>query len=441
MNTKTLIYNVLRSSARLLRDVRIDVNSYFLRIINSFIRKREKHLFFFPHNNCKNDGYDILNNKADNVLVLCDSILQDERFHDCCISIMIYDKSKLSQYMSYVNNKSHVKNIRFIYFKDSYDVFFTFCRSSVIFTDNFYNPFLYKTNRQKVICLGYFVFPFKDDYFKIKRLGYKQALRTEKKRNRAFDYHISTSDLCSRELSVDSLLYLPKYVTLGFPRNDIFYSNCSHYRTKIIEALGFMPKTIISFVPTHRDYERKTHYLYDEKRSRPHSLFGVINDNDEKQLNEYLEKENIVIIAKAHPIQEQSIITKTIGHRIFYYKDLLEKCNTNLQEIMAASDMLVTDYSTACFDFLLTNKPSIFYFYDYDVQREYRKFFIESVYTFCAGDIVYDIHSFIEAITDNLNNPDKYEEKRHLIRDMLFYHNDGKSTDRIKDFVLDIVRK
>ena len=409
-----------------------------LKVVNVLTPKKGNNLFFIPHENCKNDNYDIINNGADNVLKLCDSILHDERFRNNNVSILVYDASRIGKYEEYCRSIGFEGNLNFVPYDNKIDYFRAYCHASIIFTDNFYTPFWYKINRQIAVCLGYFVVPFKDDFFKIKIKGYKQSLKDERLRNKSYDYHLSTSVFCSRELSVDSLLYLPKYINLGFPRNDIFFEDSTPYRKKIEKVIGFCPKTILAFVPTHRDYERSTSILYDKKQVHKHSLFGQITIEDETSLYKFLEEENIVIIAKAHPIQEQSVLTNTNSNRIYYFSDLIKDNPINLQEILAASDMMATDYSTACFDYLLTGRPSIFYFYDYEKERKSRMFFIDPITPLCAGDIVYDIKGFIEAIKENLKHPDKYLEKRLIIQKLLFYHYDGKATERVKNFVLDL---
>lgn len=431
MKKKSYLYQLLRN---IYRDI-LESLPLFLKIVNLFTPKEKHHLMFIPNENCRVDKYDIINNGSDNVLKLCHSMLNDKRFYDYHLSIVIYHIDNKNTYIEYCKKKQFKGKIDFISYDDKKSLFWSICSSEMIFYANFYHPISYKVSRQIIMCLGYFVLPFKDDYFKIERLGYEQAVKTARKRNKIFDYHLSESDFCSRELSVDSLIYLPKYISLGFPRNDIFYEKTSQLRDKICNAIGLSPRLIVAFVPTHRDYERKTSYLYDPTKSHPHSLFGDITIKDEDSLNEFLEKEDIVIIAKAHPMQEEKII-ETSSRRIIYFSDLSDYCQTNLQEILAVSDMLVTDYSTACFDYLLTDRPCIYYFYDYDVQSKSRKFFIDPVTPVCAGEIVCDIKGFIGAIKSIIEGHDNYAIKRKLVRDLIFRHKDGKSTERVKDFVI-----
>lgn len=431
MNKKSQLYRIGRS----IYFGAISVEMTFLRVVNFFIPKEKHRLMFIPSENCRVDKYNIINNASDNVLKLCDGIIKDERFKSYHLSIAVYNEEEIRLYKDYCDRFGFEGNIDFFLYDNRRSFFWMACRSSAIFSANFYWPIRYKVSRQIVMCLGYFVVPFKDDYFKIKRLGYKEALKIEKRNNRIFDYHLSTSTFCSRELSVDSLLYLPKYQPLGFPRNDIFFDDSSTYRQKIVKALGFNPKTILAFVPTHRDYERKSHFLYDAQKTHPHSLFGDITVEDNEKLNDFLEKENLVIIAKAHPMQDKNNITGTNSNRIVYFSDLIQNCQTSLQEILAASDIMATDYSTACFDFLLTDRPSIYYFYDYVIQRNSRDFFIDPITPVCAGDVVYNLQDFMLAVKNNIENPDRFAEQRKFVRNLLFYNNDGNSTKRVTDFV------
>lgn len=412
----------------------------FLKLINQLTPKKKNSLLFLPHQNCKNDSYDIINNSADNVLKLCDSILHDSKFTGSSISIIVYDNSKIPEYREYCKKTGYVGEVNFVSNDSRLDFFKAYCRASIIFTDNYYRNVWYKLKKQTVICLGYFVLPFKDDYIKVKGLGYKGEVKLRNQRNRLFDYHISTSNFCSRELSVDSLISLPKYKTIGFPRNDMLYESPVPFRRKLIDAIGFNPKVILAYIPTHRDYERKNSFLYNEKLVSRHSLFGNITDIEENSLNRFLKSEDIVIIAKAHPIQEQSILITDRNDRIVYFSDLIKKCNINLYEILAASDLLATDYSTVCFDYLLTDRPCLYYFHDYDAEYRSRTFFIDPIVPICAGDITYNIESFMNAIKLNIENPDRYANKRALVRDLIFYNKDGGSTKRVKNFVFDLIK-
>ena len=86
-----------------------------------------------------------------------------------------------------------------------------------------------------MVCLGYYT-PFKDDY----HLGNKFYENIRKKIDLSFDYHISTSSLSSRIISIDSGIRYSKFLNLGFPRND----NLLNFENKkvILEKLSNLLK-------------------------------------------------------------------------------------------------------------------------------------------------------------------------------------------------------
>lgn len=49
---------------------------------------------------------------------------------------------------------------------------------------------------------------------------------------------------------------------------------------------------------------------------------------------------------------------------------------------MAVSDVLITDYTSAYFDFLLLDKPVVFNFYDFEEYSETRGFSFTPIKTF-----------------------------------------------------------
>lgn len=406
----------------------------FFWLVNVLTPKDKHAIFFIPHINCKNDCYDIINYHSDNVLCLLNRSLVDSRFSSYHLYILIYQEEKIADYDLYIKNKSFKGSYSFVLYDDKKSFFKAFKKSYYIFTDHYYFQYLYKTKRQKVICLGYFAAPFKDDYWKIKRIGYRNSIHENLRMNRSFDFHISPSDFCSRELSVDSLIYLPKYLPLGLPRNDIFFENNSKIREKIYDSLGYKPRYIITYAPTHRDYENPNRVLSDSTLTHNRTLFGNSNQKEEKNLVSILESLDAVIIAKIHPSQAMSILNLYSNNRLTCLQELTKNRNINLQELLAASDLLITDYSTTFYDYLLTGRPIIHYCYDYDIQLQNRGFTYNPIIPFMPGKIVFNFDDLCKTLKNSLISKDIDEKKMDFVRSLLYLQPDGHSTDRIVEY-------
>lgn len=406
-----------------------------LRCINYFTSKGDKAIMFIPHQNCLFDNYDIFNYRSDNVLAFLHYIITNPAYSDWKLNVVYYHNDKLDKYISYCR-ENNLNQIDFVFHSSSYQFFKAFCSSRLVFTDNYYLPIRYKTSGQTVVCMGYYAAPFKDDFYKIERIGYKESLHLNKVVNESFDYHLSTSDMCSRLLSVDSLIYYPKFLSLGFPRNDVLYEPAGAMRQLFCKAMGRTPRKIICYAPTHRDFEEHNNVLHDDNIVSKKTLFGSSNPEDERVLNDVLEKHDAIIIAKVHPKQERSVLIDGSCSRVVLYSELVKKYPFCLHDLLLVSDALITDYSSTFFDYLHMNRPILFYFYDVDKLDSNRGFFINPIYPMCAGDVAYTMDQLATMVDDVLEGNDRAAMKRNYVHSMVNLYQDGKSSERIASYFL-----
>ena len=102
----------------------------------------------------------------------------------------------------------------------------------------------------------------------------------------------------------------------------------------------------------------------------------------------------------------------------------------DFNELVKVCDMLITDYSSVCMDFVLVNKPCIFYAFDLDSFNMGRSFYFD--YSDVPGPVVKTFDELMEAIKNATADNRKAEAFKALHMSAV----DGKSTERIVDFVL-----
>ena len=93
------------------------------------------------------------------------------------------------------------------------------------------------------------------------------------------------------------------------------------------------------------------------------SIWGYESENEIKSLDVLLEKTNSIVIVKIHPDQARNILATEKSKRIILYSDIIEKIPTSLNEMMAISDFMISDYTTAAYDFMCVDRPIIYYWY------------------------------------------------------------------------------
>ena len=186
-------------------------------------------------------------------------------------------------------------------------------------------------------------------------------------------------------------------IRTGYPRNSIFYNSetMEKCRTKAMnllyaQGLAVTDNTkIITYMPTFRD---NTQDVFSFKKL----------DNDPK-LCAILQKHNAVIVQRAHFVSSQrnAETVKTDNSRITALDEI------SSQELLAATDLLITDYSSCFFDYLVLDRPIIHYLYDYEYYaNEDRGLYYKKEDVVC-GDVAVNEDELLRFLDENLNAPEK----------------------------------
>jgi CDP-ribitol ribitolphosphotransferase / teichoic acid ribitol-phosphate polymerase len=207
-----------------------------------------------------------------------------------------------------------------------------------------------------------------------------------------------------------------KIYPIGVPRTDIFFSQNykEEKRKELFNQYPFLKsKKVILFAPTFRGNGQSTAY-YPIEKLNIHLLYEKLKD-------EY------VFLFKLHPfIDNKSIFPSQ--YKDFFY-DFSEYKEIN--ELLLVTDLLITDYSSVCFEYALLNKPMIFFAFDQEEYAEQRDFYYDYS-SFVPGSIVKTTNELIEKITLK-----EYSmEKIPPFVDYFFDYKDCNSSNRfIKELI------
>ena len=102
------------------------------------------------------------------------------------------------------------------------------------------------------------------------------------------------------------------------------------------------------------------------------------------------------------------------------------------EELMVCADMLITDYSSVFFEYLLFDKPIMFYVPDLEKYTDKRGFYLN--FNKLPGRIVRDKKNLKYNIKEALYNDDM-SESREDFRTRYMNGCDGKATKRIMDYI------
>lgn len=216
------------------------------------------------------------------------------------------------------------------------------------------------------------------------------------------DYVISTSETITNIYLSAFRKKIEYVIQLGQPRNDYFYSeHINPFKER------FNGKKIILYMPTHRN-AGKTPIDVD-------SLFDL------NKINEMCIKNNCVFLIKKHFYHASDTPMKGKYEAIM---DITSEV-VESQVLLDSADILVTDYSSCYIDYLLLDRPILFYNYDMEdyLKNDRDLYFDYDEVT--PGEICGTKDEFEIVLDKLLSGNDTYKAKRQEICD-LFYSKDNQ---------------
>ena len=293
------------------------------------------------------------------------------------------------------------------------------------------------SRRRTVIDLLHGV-PIKNTGIMVPGRDEPQTEKKEIKKRDAITYHTVPSDLVRYFLSACYSVSLRKFPITGDPRNDTLIKlkdNPEIIRDQIVEKcdIGVDFEKIILYAPTHRDP-----CMLAENEERPPQFFPF-PDFSREQLVAWLEEKSAILLLRTHAlstgydnqISDISRIPPGVGssNRVYFCP---HKLMSEANELLAAVDILWTDYSGIYLDFLLTERPVLFIPYDLQEYKKYRGILFD-YNLITPGPKVLHQASLLGKSSNFLDTSkeDVYAERRKWLKKLFHEHTDGQACDRI----------
>ena len=174
------------------------------------------------------------------------------------------------------------------------------------------------------------------------------------------DYFVSSNRLFSETVSRTLMIPREKILDIGLPRNDAFFDSAKLQRmnSRVRDKYGLGDEDfLVLYAPTFRG-----------------------NSGEDR-----LQIHDSVDTGLVDAIRERTGKKPVFFLRRHYYHRGEEPCSAyinvsaypDMQDLLAAADMLITDYSSAMWDFALTGKPCLLYVPDLDEYLSRRGFYTE----------------------------------------------------------------
>ena len=221
----------------------------------------------------------------------------------------------------------------------------------------------------------------------------------------------------------------------GMPRNDfLFIKDGRDILCKILKK-NLKMKKIVFYMPTFREsamkYEKDVIKIWK-------NLFGFQGFSD-VEFNNFLKENNIAVIVKIHQYEEEFVIRHI---EKFDLEDVyilsqydLRKSGYDLYETLNAADLLITDYSSVYFDYLLLDRPILYTPVDLEHYRKTRGLLLEPYDFWTPGTKVSNQDDLQKEILKLLQDRNYYGKERRNIKKVVHRYTDGRSCERIFDII------
>ncbi|HQF37399.1 MAG TPA: CDP-glycerol glycerophosphotransferase family protein [Candidatus Dojkabacteria bacterium] len=253
----------------------------------------------------------------------------------------------------------------------------------------------------------------------------KRDLSVWRTLRKSTDYVICYSNFDSTYFFNHELLNdlpLPEFIPLGHPRNDFLVrmKDNTDYLEKQRKRLGIpYDSKIILFAPTHR--EPKTFDgFYDKQLLELHI-------RQFEEIDKVCAERNLYILYRPHYLVSKSF--KTDFSNIIFVTSEKEP---DPRPLMLISDILITDYSSIYVDYLLLEKPLVFYQPDLELyQNTLRGLVVDpNNPVHFPGPRISKLQEIFELSENDLNKFDLKASKNFFHR-----YSDDKALERIANFL------
>lgn len=202
----------------------------------------------------------------------------------------------------------------------------------------------------------------------------------------------------------------------GYPRHDALFEDRDGFDIGVDDdpydgvRAAAQSETVVMYLPTYRDTDRDP---------------LAEGDLATGELDRALGRLDARMYVKLHPFTESDVDVHG------YDRITLIEGDFDIYPVMRYVDVLVTDYSSVFSDFLLLDRPQVFYPYDFDryVADDRDLYFDYRSHT--PGPIVDDRAGFLDTLADLADGVDEHGDVRAELRAFFFDHVDGESSRRV----------
>lgn len=216
---------------------------------------------------------------------------------------------------------------------------------------------------------------------------------------RQIDIFLSSNRIFTERVSEAMKVESRKFRSIGLPRNDLFFYENENCREKVCRYYGISRENgILLYAPTFRG-----NFL--NAREAEGMKYPLVKEALEERFGKKFE----ILERKHHAVKP------TVSEGVYPASDY-----PDMQELLAAADVLITDYSSCMWDFALTDKPGFLFFPDLSTFDKDRDFYTkpeqwpyecaQTMEELCGQITAYDRKQALKKRDDFMSLTESYEK-------------------------------
>ena len=239
-------------------------------------------------------------------------------------------------------------------------------------------------------------------------------------------WNIATSEAFVPRISEWTGMPPESVLITGLPRNDIMLRSAEKLPSRSSAMQKARAKGFIIWMPTWRPGSSQSSPQLDLSPA----AHVVPSDEQLGRLGSLLLSHNLELGIRIHPQSARRSLEGIPG--VFNVDDLsLRHGQLSLYEVIGASSGMITDYSSVWIDYLLVDKPLIFFIPDSDQYKHDRGFYLWSHQEDLPGWVVTDFEDLISVSVHVSDKHDDFGELRKIWKSRCHTGADLSATQRI----------
>ncbi|MEE2755431.1 MAG: CDP-glycerol glycerophosphotransferase family protein [Myxococcota bacterium] len=197
----------------------------------------------------------------------------------------------------------------------------------------------------------------------------------------------------------------------GQPRTDLLFG-------------GQVRDIAAAYTPALPAHSKRILYCPTWRENTAVKLFPFA-DYDLHAINQRLEELDAIIYIRTHPNDPGRWQARS-GRVVPMQSDVAPE----VTDVLPQFNVLVTDYSSVYYDYLLLNRPTVFLPYDLNAYAKAPGFYLPFE-RIAPGHHPETQNGFLDALEKALSEPEKIMESQRVVADLVHKYKDGLATERL----------